>query len=227
VNQTRASQFVPLRPQPRRSSWTLRVSALGLSVLFAVIAYGGANILAVERLERWVRSHPGQPIENMLGPVSTWKNTNGVATRARSLALDIILAKTPGDTAAIENALDEVAKASPTSVAAWQARVAFQQARGAPMERVLAAFRMSALTGSHEGYFMMQRANFGLEHWTELPEVDRRTVVRDLVGSATDFGTDSYRKIVAGKSQAEGDDIRAAVTASGPATKALLQALGM
>jgi hypothetical protein len=225
VNQTRASQFVPLRPQPRRSSWTLRVSALGLFVVFVVIAYGGANIVAFERLEGWVRSQPGQPIENMLGPFSTWKNTNGVATRARSLALDIILAKTPGDTAAIENALDEVAKASPTSVAAWQARAVHQRALGAPMERVLPGFRMSVLTGSHEGYYMTQRAKFGLEYWSELPEVDRRIAIRDLVGSATDFGPDRYHNIVASKSQAERDEIRAAVMASGRDSKALLQDL--
>jgi hypothetical protein len=217
----------PLRTEPRLTGRTLRMSALGLFVVFAVIGYGGANIVAFERSEGRVRSAAGQPIDSVLGPISIWKNTTGVATRARTLALEIILAKTPGDTAAIENASDEVAKASPTSVAAWQARAVFQRALGTPMERVLPGFRMSVLTGSHEGYYMAQRARFGLEYWTELPEQDRRAVIRDLVGSASEFGPDRYRSIVAGKSQAERDEIRAAVMASGRGSKTLLQALGI
>ena len=90
------------------------------------------------------------------------------------------MAETPNDNAAIEGALDELAAVSPTSTATWQALAEIRKARGEPMERVLAAFRMSALTGSHEGYFMMQRAIFGLAHWNELPEEDRRIVVRDI-----------------------------------------------
>jgi hypothetical protein len=95
------------------------------------------------------------------------------------------------------------------------------------MERVLPGFRMSVLTGSHEGYYMSERVAFGLDYWTELPEEDRRTVIRDLVGSASEFGPDRYRDIVAGKSQGERDEIRAAITASGRGSKALLQALGI
>jgi hypothetical protein len=83
---------------------------------------------------------------------------------------------------------------------------------------------MSALTGSHEGYYMAQRAKFGLQHWSELPDEDRRIVVRDLVGSVTEFGFD--RNVLTGKSQMERDEIRAAVIASGRASKPLLQALG-
>ena len=97
--------------------------------------------------------------------------------------LDIIMAETPHDNAAIEGALAEIAAASPTSTATWLALAEVRKARGASMESVLAAFRMSSLTGSHEGYFMMQRAMFGLQHWKDLPEQDQRTVVRDLVQS--------------------------------------------
>jgi hypothetical protein len=236
LKQTRR-QVVPPRAQPRLTAWTLNLSAIGFLLVFAVTAYGGANILAFERLENQVDSLPGQPTDSILGAVLAWGNTPGVATRARSLALNVALANTPGDTAAIENALDEVIKASPTSVAAWQKRVAYQAALGAPMERVLTSFHMSALTGSHEGYFMAQRAIFGLEHWSELSEADRGTIVRDLLGTTErmlqnyNFGVgvsrDSYREIVAGKSPAERDDIRAAVTTSGRATDAILQALGM
>jgi hypothetical protein len=74
---------------------------------------------------------------------------------------------------------------------------------------------------------MAQRVEFGLEYWTELPKEDRRTVIQDLVGSATQFGPDRYRDIVTGKSQTERDEIRAAIMASGRDSKALLQALGI
>jgi hypothetical protein len=200
---------------------TFSLSALLLVALFVVTAYSGANVIAFERLENQVG-----PIE-MLGALLNWENTTGVAARARNLALNIIKVNTPGDTVAVENALDEVVKASPTSVAAWQTRAAYQRALGVPMERVLPGFRMSVLTGSHEGYYMSERVAFGLDYWTELPEEDRRTVIRDLVGSASEFGPDRYRDIVAGKSQGERDEIRAAITASGRGSKALLQALGI
>ena len=198
-------------------------------MVFAVTAYCGANIVAFERLEDRVGGGGvvGE-VQTWIDRVSNWKNTTGVATRARSLALDIVLAETPHDSPSIENALDDLIEASPTSAAAWQVRAGFQKTRGGSMENVLAAFRMSALTGSHEQYFMVQRAIFGLEYWSELPELDRQTVVRDLLGTATwPPETERYRRIVARKSQAERDDIRAAVTASGLGTKDLLRALGM
>jgi hypothetical protein len=220
---------IPPRTQPRPTGWTLNLSALGFLLAFAVTAYGGANILAFERLKGRLDSLRGPSIDSMLGPISAWQHTWGVAARARRLALDVVLAETPADITGLESAVDEVVKASPTSIDAWQGRAAYRRARGAPMESVLASFRMSALTGSHEGYWMTQRAIFGLEHWTELPEADRRIVIRDLLATARlpEIGTDPYSQIVTQKSQAERDDIRAAATQSGLGTQGLLQALGM
>jgi hypothetical protein len=75
---------------------------------------------------------------------------------------------------------------------------------------------------------MTERVRFGLEYWTELQDEDRRTVIRDLVGSAAEFGPGIYRNIVARKSQAERDDISAAIMASGRGSKELLlQLFGM
>jgi len=207
LHQAHTSHFVPLRSEGRWS-WASRLSAFGLFLVFAGTAYVGAKIFAFQ--VSGVRS------------VSAWTNTTGVAAQARMLAFQIAVA-TQADTAAIDNALDEMVKASPTSAAAWQVRAAYQVAHGAPMEYVLAGFRMSALTGSHEGYYMAQRAMFGLQHWSELPEEDRRTVIRDIVGSASEFGPDRYRNVVAAKSEPERDEIRAAVIASGRASKTLLQ----
>ena len=101
--------------------------------------------------------------------------------------------------------------------------------RGDDMDHVLDAFRMSELTGSHEGSVMKQRALFGLKHWTELPERDRDTVVRDLLVSTRDpnFATKDYRTMIATKTDVERDSIRAALMASGLANQDLLQALGI
>jgi len=211
----------------------LRPSALGLVAVFAVTAYAGANIVAFERLEGRVAGEEvvssagaGQP--SVSGAVSNWKNTPGVATRARSLSLDIVLAETPGDRAAIDNSLRELAEGSPTSVAAWQALVAFREISGAPKESVLAAFRMSALTGSHEGYFMRLRATFGLEHWSELPEPARQIAIRDVLKTVGVVeGGDHYRAILRNKTEAERKEIRAALTASGLPSQHVLQALAL
>jgi hypothetical protein len=221
---------LPLRAEPRRAGWASRLSALGLVLAFGVTAYGGSNILALEYVERVVRSQPSQPVDEMLRTLARWKDTVGVGARARRIALDMVLARTPGDAAAIEGAFDEIAKNSPASVAIWQARATYQKARGAPIENVLPGFRMSALTGSHELSFMKHRTMFGLEHWAELPEAERHIVARDLVGSLKEIDWGSHRRLLellAAKTEAEREEIRAAVMATGSGNNKLLQALGM
>src|SRR5262249_44612706 len=172
------------KTRPRRTGWTLNLPAFGFILIFAVTAYGGATILGFERLKGRLDSLRGPSIDSMLGSISAWKDSPAVAARARRLALDVVVAETPADLSGVEKALDDVVKESPTTVDAWQARVGYLQARGAPRERVVASFRMSALTGSHQGFAMVDRASFGLEHWSELPEAERRTVVRDLLTTA-------------------------------------------
>jgi hypothetical protein len=201
-------------------------------VVFGLTAYGGINVVRFEALRNriWFGPATDQPVGRVLESLSAWTNTSVVATGARSQRLDLIVAETPYDKAAIEGALEDVAAGSPTSTAAWGALAEIRQARGAPMENVLAAFRMSAFTGSHEGFFMMQRASFGLLHWSELPEEGRQIVVRDIVssvGPANGAPGARYRQILATKPQPERDSIKAALLASGMATKDLLRALGV
>jgi hypothetical protein len=221
---------------------TRRVSsplALGLILLFAVTAHAGARIVGFERLQSEIgsalKTSPGsedQPVRSALEAVSAWTDTPSVATAARRFLLKILVSETPGDSAAIESALNDLAQASPTSTAVWQALVAFYQSRGGPVEGAFPAFRMSALTGSHEGYFMVQRGLFGLEHWSKLPDADRRTVIRDVAGTALEEelnrgGIYRFRPVLAKKSEAERAEIRAAFAASGVASNDVLQALGL
>jgi hypothetical protein len=225
-----ACATLKLRTETDVVNRTLSPAAFALLLAFGLTAYGGANLLGFQRLAHRTWLGPAdQPLSSVLDSLSAWTNTSSVAMPARSLMLDIIMAETPHDHAAIEGALEEIAAASPTSTATWQALAEVRKARGASMESVLAAFRMSSLTGSHEGYFMMQRAIFGLKYWKELPEEDRQTVARDLLGSfgAASGAASRYHGILARKSQAERDEIKAALIASGLASKDVLQGLGV
>jgi hypothetical protein len=205
------------------------LAAFALLVVFGLTAYAGANILGFKAMANRVWFGPAdQPLKSVLNSVSGWTNTSGVATPARSLMLDIIMAETPHDYAAIEGALEQIAAGTPTSTSVWQVLAEVRKARGASIDSVLAAFRMSSLTGSHEGYFMLQRALFGLKHWNELPEQDRRTVVRDLVATVGSFEEHHrYREILTAKPESERNGIRTAILESGLASKDVLQALGM
>ena len=223
------SQVAPGASLARRS---LNPTAFALLVVFGLTAYGGINIVRFEALRNriWFGPATDQPVGRVLESLSAWTNTSVVATGARSQKLDLIVAETPHDKAAIEGALEDIAAGSPTSTAAWGALAEIRKARGAPMENVLAAFRMSAFTGSLEGFFMMQRASFGLLHWSELPEEGRQIVIRDIVssvGPANGAPGARYRQILATKPQPERDSIKAALLASGLATQDVLRALGV
>ncbi len=209
---------------------TLSPLAFVLLFLFSLTAYGGANIIEFQHLSNRIWFGPAnQPVSSVLEAASAWKDSRSVDALARSLLLDIIMAETPQDHAAIEAALTEIAAAAPTSSATWQALAEVRKARGASMESVLEAFRMSSLTGSHQGYFMMLRAVFGLKHWRELPEQDRRIVVSDLIKSyGEEHGAATrYRRLLAAKSQPERDSIRAVILGSGFGNKQLLEKLGV
>ena len=208
-----------------------RAASLGLLLVFAGTAFWGGQIVRFERLNNQVgRALDTSPeaADGMIESVAAWKNTPGVASRARSTVLEIVL-NHPTSVAAVAHALFDVVEASPTSSGAWQALAEVESVRGDDMDHLLDAFRMSALTGSHEGSVMRQRALFGLQHWNQLPERDRDTVVRDLLTTARlpEFRTEGYRKILEEKSEAERENIRTALTASGLATEDLLQALGV
>jgi hypothetical protein len=222
--------FSQLLTRFRAAARWFRPASLGLFLIFAATAYWGFQIVRFERLNYEVGSAldtSPEAADSLLESVAAWKGTTpGVASRARGTVLDIVL-NHPTSVAAVAHALFDVVEASPTSSGAWQALAEIESVRGDDFDHVLDAFRMSALTGSHEGSVMKQRALFGLKHWTELPERDRDTVVRDIVATAMVFGTKNYRTILAAKPEGERAGIRDALTASGLAAPDLLNALGV
>ena len=223
--------FDQLLSRFRLAARWFRPASLGLFLIFAGTAYWGVQIVRFERLNnqvgRALDTSPGAA-DSLLQSVAAWKDTPGVASRARGTVLEIVVNHATS-VAAVAHALFDVVEASPTSSGAWQALAEIESVRGDYIDHMLDAFRMSALTGSHEGALMKQRAIFGLQHWTELPERDRDTLVRDLLATAREpqVGTQAYRTILAEKSEAEREEIRKALTVSGLAPKELLQALGV
>src|SRR6266567_5486244 len=105
----------------------LNVSAVGLFLLFGIAVYGGAELVGFERvgtplIADAVSRRATERIDSSMQPfVSTWVDVTGVATRARRLSLQIVLAETPEDTATVEQALSQLAENSPTDVPAWLA----------------------------------------------------------------------------------------------------------
>ncbi len=213
--------------------------AIAIFLVCIVTAYSGANVLGFLRGADQVADALDGSSESAQQPGSSgsrsfivkWKDSAGIADEARIFALTVVRTETPDDKAAIEKALSEIAENSPTSSWAWQDLAQSRLERGAPMESVLAAFHMSDLTGSHEAPSMVQRAIFGLHHWSELPEAERQVTVRNMAATIVTIEYqyrpyESYRKILAAKSETERDQVRAALTKFGLATPAVLQALG-
>jgi hypothetical protein len=217
----------------RQLSW----SVFGVFLVFTVIVYHGAKLTVFLLKADQVDDILNKSSDSVAMPagvalksfVANWKNEPGVAELVRRQALAAVGAERTNDKAAIESAISAIVEYSPTSDATWQNLAEARLARGAPIESVLAAFRMSGLTGSHELASLVGRATFGLEHWSELPDQDRRTVIRDLLRSVENHSYEiRYRKILAAKSEIERDSIRAALlSASGFASEGILQALGV
>ncbi len=212
------------------------LSTVALLFVFGLTAYGGVELVAYQSFSdrlsaELVKAQDTGQRSNTVdkSAISNWTNVTGVSGWARGLLLAVIRADTPNDKVAIERASASAAEVSPTWAAGWQELAAARLGSGAPMEKVIAAFRMSNLTGSHEGFVMVRRAIFGLEHWKDLPGPDRRTVIRDVLATIGPGYTMDvrYHDILAAKPVADREEIRAAFMASGLATKDVLQALGI
>lgn len=216
-------------------SFRLNPSTLVIALVCILTVYSGAKLCVflhgvdetLAALDTPSESNARLATSAAMDFVTRWKNVGGAADSARRLALGIVQAEMPNDKAALEAALSEVVENSPTSDTVWQDLAEMRQARGRPIDSVLTAFRMSDLTGSHEGGGMIRRAIFGLEHWKDMPELDRRTVVRDLLATINPEmkPQERYREILAAKSELERDSIRAAILESGLANRGALPAL--
>jgi hypothetical protein len=216
--------------------WRLNSSAAAVFLVCLATAWNGAKVLeylrAADHLDRLSGASDSSRkviAGELRSFIANWNDVTGVADAARRLSDGVVRDAMPDDKAAIENAVAEIVANSPTTYTVWQNLAELRYARGAPIESVLAAFRMSDLTGSHEGYTMVERAMFGLEHWADLTQADRGIVVKDLAGTldpAFNLQQQRYREILAAKPESERADIFARLKASGFGTPDVLHALG-
>jgi hypothetical protein len=144
-----------------------------------------------------------------------WTNSLGFMLIARAYRLDLQAATAPTVFADLEKAEIELIAASPTLPTSWQALAELRLA-GGDTAGGLAAWRMSRLTGGHEGYLMVERATLGLKHWSDLGADDRQQVAREIAATADANGPVSlYRDIFAAADPALREAVRIEMQAIG------------
>jgi hypothetical protein len=74
----------------------------------------------------------------------------------------------------------------PLSSQAWLVQASCALSRGDRTTKLTTAWRLSALTGSHQHYDMISRAEFGFRNWDRLPPELQNEVGADLAGESLD-----------------------------------------
>jgi hypothetical protein len=78
------------------------------------------------------------------------------------------------------NQLTALLSAQPLDSVRWLSLAATRHLAGEPPKKVLAALRLSFLTGPNEGDVLVQRVLFGLSVWDELPADIQWRIAKDL-----------------------------------------------
>jgi hypothetical protein len=116
-------------------------------------------------------------------PIDAWFDTAPVAAMALDTALDE-MADADGLTAVKRRVdlLTELLSHRPLSSMAWLSLADGRLLSGAPYKDVLAALKMSSLTGPNEARIMWRRGMFSLQQWESLPAEFQQQAARDLAG---------------------------------------------
>jgi aminopeptidase N len=112
-----------------------------------------------------------------------WFNAAPVAAMALDTALDET-ADANGFAAVKRRIalLTELLSHRPLSSEAWLSLADGRLLSGTPYKDVLAALKMSSLTGPNEARLMWRRGMFSLQQWESLPAEFQRQAARDLAG---------------------------------------------
>jgi hypothetical protein len=150
-----------------------------------------------------------------------WVATPGLAGDA----LKAMLARPgdPTDAAAMAervNELNALLERQPLSSEDWLLLAGARFVAAKPPADVLSAFRLSAITGSHEGAIMLQRGIFGLVEWQALPPEFRERTIADLAGALNDTTVQDVdinpaKRILAAQSEMNREAIAALLDAEG------------
>jgi hypothetical protein len=144
-----------------------------------------------------------------------WVSVPGVDSTARQAEMmDKI---NPSDSAAVierREALSAFLSIKPLSSYHWLLLSSMEFATAQPMDDVLDALTLSALTGPNEDYIMVERGVFGLSIWEHLPADLKRRVVADFFAERI-AESPNFRAVFSSKSQQVRDELRMALLAQG------------
>jgi hypothetical protein len=119
--------------------------------------------------------------------IDAWFSTPPVAAMALDAALDNMAgAKGVATAQRRDDVLTELLSRRPLSSMAWLSLAEGRQSSGVSQGAVLAALKMSALTGPNEAQVMWRRGIFCLLQWEALTPDFQRQMARDLAGPIND-----------------------------------------
>lgn len=116
----------------------------------------------------------------------------------------------------------EILSVRPLSSKYWLALSEMRLFTKEPTSKVVEAFELSELTGSHEGDLMFLRGVYGMTHWEILPPNMHKQIATDLVATTTPLTDDqktALLKAVSEKTEFVRQDIRTVLQAHGFSAK--------
>jgi hypothetical protein len=163
--------------------------------------------------------------ENRAEIIHTWTTVQGVASAALQSQLkekvdasDLKAANSRRET------LAAILSTKPLSSTDWLSLSGLQLITDQPMERVLEALMLSAVTGPNEGYVMADRGIFGASLWEDLSRDLRKHAAKDLAAGEIDNA--KFRAVLSTKSVEVRDELRTAILATGLSSKEVERRLG-
>jgi hypothetical protein len=118
--------------------------------------------------------------------VRAWIGAPGLTTAALRASLGRAFAA--GDVGMVRQRADDLAAliaVRPLSATSWLSLAGMWLVEGEPHDKVLAALRMSWVTGPNEDRLVWDRGVFGLLEWDFLSPDARQRTIRDLAGALT------------------------------------------
>ena len=153
-----------------------------------------------------------------------WVATSGLSFSARESSLTAIAEPQVDEN--LRKRRDEEAgmlSVRPLSSKYWLMLSEMRLLTKEPNSKVVEAFEISELTGSHEGYLMFSRGVYGVIHWEILPPNLQRRVATDLVETIipTDGQKASLQKVLSKKPEPIRQEVRTLLQAQGLSAKNL------
>jgi len=159
----------------------------------------------------------------------SWTSVRGVA----SYALDALVSAPlePINPQTVAHRLDEIGallSVQPLASAHWLSLSAMRRLAGQPMEKVLAALRLSFSTGPNEGGVLLERAMFCLSLWEDLPTDIQWRVAKDLaVPGYSDPDKAKLRTVILSRPQNVRTSVRDLMREQGAASAERLSEIGL